>query len=110
MGQRGPKVGWTGRVGRRWARYSSGCWVSGRRLAGCLAKTKRRLRLLLLLPKWALFKLLPIRCGLPGPDRARKFCCTLRCSWRGQPETAKCRGLSKSEHKLEDSLGIRGVG
>lgn len=107
MGQ-GPKVGWNGSGAA--ARYS-GCWVSGRWQRRWLAGVARKKRgpSRHCLPKWALFKLLPIRCGVPGPDQAR----SLQHPTVQPPSharTTKCRGLSENEHKLESDGGLGGIG
>lgn len=111
MGQ-GPKVGWNSSGAA--ARYS-GCWVSGRWqrrwLAGSLAGAARKKRgpSLHCLPKWALFKLLPIRCGVPGPDQARSLQHPM-VQPASHARTTKCRGLSENEHKLESDGGLGGIG
>lgn len=111
MGQ-GPKVGWNSSGAA--ARYS-GCRVSGRWqrrwLAGEMAGAVRKKRGPSLhgLPKWALFKLLPIRCGVPGPDQARGLQHPM-VQPASHARTTKCRGLSENEHKLESDGGLGGIG
>ncbi|MEQ2157564.1 hypothetical protein GOODEAATRI_003059 [Goodea atripinnis] len=110
MGQR-PKVGWNGSGAA--ARYS-GCWVSGRwqrrwlagKLAGVMRKKREPSPHSLL--KWALFKLLPIRCGEPGPDQAQSLLHPM-VKPASHARTTKCRGLSKDEHKLNSDGVLGGI-
>lgn len=60
------------------------------------------------LPKWALFKLLPIRCGVPGPDQARSLQHPM-VQPASHARTTKCRGLSENKHKLESDGGLGGI-
>lgn len=100
MGQ-GPKVGLEWLWGCSQVQWLLGKWEVVTAVAGWLEQQKMRGSSLHCLPKWALFKLLPITCGVPGPDQAKSLQHpTVQAA--SHARSTKCCGLSENQHKLED--------